>query len=111
MRKSFLLLLITIIAFSCKKEDDKEVPSTPIVTDNGVVFNADEVPYQTLSEYEFFLGDLKDLTPNERVLPYSLISSLFTDYAKKKRFIWMPEGVRAEYVSDNQIFDHNGPAQ
>jgi len=57
-------------------------------------------PHQTLSAYNFFEGDLKDLNPTFGVVPYDLISPLFSDYAKKKRFIWMPNGVKGNYVDD-----------
>ncbi|WP_040279520.1 Ig-like domain-containing protein [Psychroserpens damuponensis] len=65
-----------------------------------VSFNLGEVPYATLSEYNFFNGDLKNLNPVNGVMPYDLNSTLFTDYAHKKRFIWMPEGTKANYNSD-----------
>lgn len=78
------------------------VTVTPVST---VVFNLDEVPYNTLSEYNFFNGDLKDLNPVYGVLPYDLISPLFSDYAHKKRFVWMPDGTKANYNSDFKPFD------
>ncbi|MBI1318406.1 MAG: hypothetical protein GC168_05560 [Candidatus Hydrogenedens sp.] len=49
-----------------------------------------------LSEYNLF-SDLASLTPNDGVVPYDLNSPLFTDYADKYRFIWMPEGTSATY--------------
>ena len=61
----------------------------------------ENVPYQTLSEYNFFQGNLKDLNPNFGLVPYTLNSTLFSDYAKKKRFIWMPNNVKATYVGDD----------
>ena len=39
------------------------------------------------------------------VIPYEPISTLFTDYAKKKRFVWMPNNVQATYVADNEHID------
>lgn len=55
-------------------------------------------PYESLSEYHFFSGNLRDLTPNEGVLPYDLNSALFTDYAEKARFVWMPKGSTARFT-------------
>jgi uncharacterized repeat protein (TIGR03806 family) len=55
-------------------------------------------PYEKLSEYGFFKGDLANLEPSERVIPYDLNSPLFTDYAHKARFVWMPEGTSANYT-------------
>ena len=57
-------------------------------------------PYDTLSEYNFFEGDLKDLDPVFGVLPYDINSALFSDYAHKKRFIWIPNGSMATYEND-----------
>lgn len=66
----------------------------------AVNFNLEEIPYATLSEYNFFNGVLKNLDPVHGVLPYDLNSPLFSDYAHKKRFVWMPEGSKANYNSD-----------
>ena len=38
-------------------------------------------------------------------IPYDLITPLFTDYAKKKRFIWLPNGVSGSYVDDYSPID------
>ncbi|MCB0457867.1 MAG: hypothetical protein KDC91_08995, partial [Flavobacteriaceae bacterium] len=63
------------------------------------------VPYPTLSEYNFFEGDLANHEPVYGVLPYEPISTLFTDYAHKKRFVWMPYGVKASYNGDGNILE------
>ncbi len=60
--------------------------------------------FDNLSEYNFFVGDMKNLEPNDGVLPYDLNSPLFTDYAHKLRFVWMPVGTSAQY-DDVQSFD------
>lgn len=60
-------------------------------------------PLKKLSQYHFFKGDLKLLMPNNRVLPYDLITPLFSDYALKARFVWMPEGTAAKYVKDEAL--------
>lgn len=54
-------------------------------------------PFAKLSEYHFFTGVMSALVPNSRVIPYELITPLFTDYAWKARFIYMPEGKTADY--------------
>ncbi|MEM7289662.1 MAG: SO2930 family diheme c-type cytochrome, partial [Pseudomonadota bacterium] len=63
-----------------------------------------EKPYEKLSDYNFFQGALAELEPNERVLPYDLNSPLFSDYAHKARFVWMPEGTGAQYTT-GQVLD------
>ncbi|HAT65007.1 MAG TPA: hypothetical protein DCS66_10445, partial [Flavobacteriaceae bacterium] len=70
-----------------------------------VNFDINAVPYNTLSEYNFFEGDLASQEPVYGVLPYDLISPLFTDYAHKKRFVWMPYGVKAQYESDASVLN------
>jgi uncharacterized repeat protein (TIGR03806 family) len=84
--------------------------ATGIVTINilpysPVNYDSSAVPYPTLSEYNFFEGDLANQEPVYGVLPYELISPLFTDYAHKKRFVWMPYGVKAQYESDATILN------
>lgn len=64
-----------------------------------------EVPYQTLSEYNFFTGELASLDPVFTVLPYEPISALFSDYAHKKRFVWMPKNTSATYVDYGKILE------
>lgn len=103
----FLLLFLSAIVFSCKSDDDYE--EGPLDDDqqleSPVNFDINEVPYQVLSEYNFYLGNMEDLIPVYGVLPYNLITPLFTDYAKKSRFIWMPKGVSASFVNAESIFD------
>ncbi len=100
------VVTIIILGFlSCVKEDVNP-PIEPFPEDTtGVQFDINLVPYPKLSDYQIFIGDMKDQEPNERVLPYSLITTLFTDYALKKRFLWMPEGVSANYITDSEVFD------
>jgi uncharacterized repeat protein (TIGR03806 family) len=49
-------------------------------------------PKQRLSEYGFFTGNMASLTPAERVFPYEVNAPLFSDYAEKARFIYLPAG-------------------
>jgi uncharacterized repeat protein (TIGR03806 family) len=70
-----------------------------------VNFDLNEIPYTNLSEYNFFEGDLSDMNPVYGVLPYTLNSTLFTDYALKKRFVWMPDNVKAAYENDYTTLD------
>jgi len=56
-----------------------------------------------LSDYGFFQGELNQLNPAEKVIPYDLINPLFSDYAEKDRFVYVPQGT-ATYRSDG-VFD------
>jgi uncharacterized repeat protein (TIGR03806 family) len=111
MKKIYFFVILTvsiIFIFSCKKDDPEEVKSDPPVVDapDPVQFDLAEVPYEHLSDYRFYLGNLKEMTPNSRVIPYDIINQLFSDYAHKQRFIWMPEGVKAVYESDGKILQY-----
>lgn len=54
-------------------------------------------PSLNLSEYGFFTGNLADLTPQNNVFPYEVNAPLFSDYAEKARFIYLPEGQKMAY--------------
>src|SRR5437016_7677609 len=50
-----------------------------------------------LSAWKLFTGNPTGLNPNTGVVPYDLNTPLFSDYATKYRFIWMPPGSSAVY--------------
>ncbi|NCN84157.1 MAG: hypothetical protein GW808_09340 [Sphingomonadales bacterium] len=55
-----------------------------------------------LSEYHFF-RDSAGWQPNDRVVPYQLNMPLFSDYAEKYRFIYVPEGEQAKANGDGLL--------
>lgn len=61
-------------------------------------------PYEKLSDYGLFTGELKNHTPAENVIPYDLNTPLFSDYAYKLRFVKIPGGRTATYSPD-EVFD------
>jgi len=103
MKKQYLLVslfILLVISFqSCSDQDDEYILASPVVVD------LTQVPYPKLSDYRFFEGDLKNQKPAQNVLPYEPASSLFTDYAHKKRFVWMPAGTMATYDSDVKVLN------
>ncbi len=101
---NFLILSVLLIVLSCKTEDDSDqgYVSQPV---SPVNFNIAAIPYPNLSDYNFFDGTLKELNPVYGVIPYETITPLFTDYAHKKRFIWMPNNVKATYNTDGSILN------
>ena len=66
-------------------------------------------PPQKLSEYGFF-KDMQSQLPSENVLPYTLVSPLFSDYADKLRFIYIPDNGFAKNVPDKVYDFPNGTA-
>lgn len=85
-----------------------EISNEAIITINAVpIVNGDLslVPFPKLSDFHFFIGDIKNLIPSLNVIAYEPASALFTDYASKKRFVWMPANVKATYVADNKTLE------
>jgi uncharacterized repeat protein (TIGR03806 family) len=98
------LLAFCVLVISCAKETPEPPPTPGPVPPPaaGVNFDPATVPYATLSAYNFFQGDMADHQPVQGVLPYDVITPLFSDYAKKKKFVWMPGGAPATYAGDHQ---------
>lgn len=55
---------------------------------------------QRLSEYAFFAGPIADLRPAPGVYPYEVNAPLFSDYAEKARFIYLPAGAKMVFQPD-----------
>ncbi|MFM8371864.1 MAG: hypothetical protein ACKOCO_05730, partial [Bacteroidota bacterium] len=68
---------------------------------SGLSFNVRSIdaPELYLSGYMFFTGNLSDLTPADGVFEYEVNAPLFTDYAEKKRFIYLPAGTSLTYTA------------
>ncbi len=96
------LVLVAILGFVRCSNDDSPEEYTPV---SPVVMDLTAVPYPKLSDYKFFDGELKLQNPSYKVLPYKPASELFSDYAHKKRFVWMPLGSKATYDGDDNILD------
>ena len=99
LKFKFVVLLafsISITLSSCSSSDDDftEVPDISVSITNTL--------HPKLSDYNFFKGDIKLQLPSDELLPYEPISSLFTDYAKKKRFVYVPKNKKANYTADDE---------
>jgi uncharacterized repeat protein (TIGR03806 family) len=68
-----------------------------------VTFIADGRP-EHLSDWHVLDVAGGRLAPNAGVLPYDLVTPLFSDYAHKLRTVWMPAGKSAAYSAD-QAFE------
>jgi len=91
--------LVIIFLIACSSQEDNYIPVSPVVVD------LTQVPYPKLSDYHFFEGDMKLQIPSLNVIPYAPASSLFSDYAHKKRFVWMPQGTKGSFLADNKIIE------
>ena len=56
-----------------------------------------------LSDYGLFLQPLKELKPAQKMMLYDLNTPLFTDYANKKRYIFIPDGKSSLYKVNDAI--------
>jgi uncharacterized repeat protein (TIGR03806 family) len=104
MRRKLLLCCLAITfafsLFSCTSGGDNDYePVSPVVLD------VTQVPYAKLSDYKFFTGEMKNLEPAYKVIPFKPHSELFSDYALKKRFVWMPAGASATYNGDGNVLE------
>ena len=70
---------------------DRSAPSSP-----PGFRDVDAFPFQHLSAYGFFVGNMSLLEPVNGVVPYQVTSPLWADHAGKARFIVLPEGEQIE---------------
>ena len=106
------LVSFTLLIISCSRneEDNYIDPNETANRQSNVVsgpvrFELSQTPFPKLSDYHFFIGPLRDQKPGYKVVPYEPASSLFSDYAHKKRFIWMPQGTSATYNGDDNVLE------
>lgn len=108
MTKKYPIFIILIFScalslfYACSNDQDDSTDYVPV---SPVTVDLTQVPYPKLSDYKFFDGELKNLSPSLDVLPYQPASSLFADYAHKKRFVWMPKGTKATYNGDGNVLE------
>jgi uncharacterized repeat protein (TIGR03806 family) len=84
-----IAVLVSIFLASCGGSRTKEVR----------LYLEEPFP-QKLSQWHLFTNSRAGLQPNPRVIPYDLNTPLFSDYASKHRFVWMPPGTSALYRDD-----------
>ena len=82
-----ILLLLATVSLGSRPEN------TSIQAANGVK--------SRLSEYTFFTGKIADLSPAANVFPYEVNAPLFSDYAEKARFVYLPAGQSMVYHAEH----------
>ncbi|MFW5659024.1 MAG: hypothetical protein ACOCZ8_03470, partial [Bacteroidota bacterium] len=80
------LILLTLLLVGCNEDPTPDETMARVLTD-----------HEQLSDYGFFAGELKQQMPAADVHPYELNTELFSDYAYKARFVYVPEGAVGEY--------------
>ena len=100
--KFFLMALVIIFALTnCKKDPEPEVEPHPSPV------KIDSLTYR-LSDLALFYGTLSNLNPTDNVIPYDLNTPLYSDYASKKRFIYLTSGTEILYNEDGSFDFPNG---
>ncbi len=99
-------LALSLLAPSCSSDPAAKAPPGPtrdaaISGDGGVTPAPEGEPYQTLEEWHLF-SDAKAQVPAARVIPYEVIAQLFSDYAFKRRFIYVPSGQKIAYSATDR---------
>jgi uncharacterized repeat protein (TIGR03806 family) len=106
MKQSLVLCtaLVLILSAGCQTSTKKDqVPKARKVASQLMVKPDHIYAPQWLSEYGFFDGELANLEPTQQLTPYSLNTPLFSDYAEKERFIYLPEGTAISYTEKGPV--------
>ena len=61
------------------------------------------LPYDSLSAYGFFVGELVELRPAPGVVAYEVMAPLWSDGTDKRRFLYLPPGTRAERDAEGNL--------
>lgn len=103
---------VTVVVFAalaaCTPEVNtgSPVPAPQTYCDEpGTAVNVDpaQEPCKKLSGYRLFKQGAFPQQPNEGVVSYEMATPLFSDYARKFRFIYLPPGTEITY-SENGVF-------
>lgn len=102
-KQIFTFFLLSLLIVSCAPQTKEEVSSESVEAVLAPEEANGKFPYRRLSTYGFFEGEIAALSPKEQILPYQPASSLFTDYALKSRFVYLPEGTKANLAGEELL--------
>ncbi|HVU03966.1 MAG TPA: hypothetical protein VHE30_19540 [Polyangiaceae bacterium] len=100
-------LALSLTAASCSSDDAAKPPHHDGASDaaahgdGGVTPAPEGSPYATLEEWHLFT-DAKAQVPASGVIPYDVIAQLFSDYAFKRRFVYVPPGKKIGYSATDR---------
>ena len=99
MKSVFYATSLALTLIGCKIPDsnnEKPVTDTEHARTNNDNIRKDRQPLSfgpdKLSGYGLFQGELAMQEPAANVIPYDINMPLFSDYAKKNRFVYVPDG-------------------
>lgn len=97
MIRGVFLAAALVLALANDAGAERAAPAGP---DMHVILAAQ--PAAALSAYKLF-ADLPARRPAPGVTPYDLATPLFSDYALKSRYVFVPPGAQARYVSPDVL--------
>lgn len=104
--RALALALATATAAGCYSDpepvDTAIVETCEVAPGTAVSFDPQAEPCQLLSSYRFFADGPAQIA-NDGVIPYDVNTPLFSDYASKHRFLWLPDGASINYVEDGPL--------
>lgn len=74
----------------------------PALEPSPVTIDVTAPPARSIDAYHLF-QDVRRQIPNAGLVPYTINTPLFSDYAEKYRFVYVPRGKTAHYESENAI--------
>jgi len=102
MNRYLIVFIVSIFVCIVACKEDLIEPE-PLLFERVELFNLAQVPFQNLSQYGFYKGEMAELNPHRALLPYELPTGLFSNYAIKQRLIYFPLTGKAEYIDDEQL--------
>lgn len=94
-RGVFRLSLLGLLAGACGNSSTGTQTCTPV--------SGGATAFSTLDQWCQVSLVNGDVVPNAEVTPYGLNTPLFSDYAVKRRTVWMPDGGSATYDATNVL--------
>lgn len=93
MNRILVAPLLIVLFLACQQRNTQKKVVEEVAFKGSSSF---EVP-EKLSEWELFQEPLRQLNPNVGIMPYTINTPLFSDYALKSRFIKVPQSKPATY--------------
>lgn len=84
---TLFIFAIIILFTQCKEVSNNQI----------VLLKDNQAPFEKLSEYHFFIDDIKNLTPNNGLIPYDLINSFKMNSALSNYFVYVPKDSIVHY--------------
>ena len=104
-----ILIVFGLLLSGCEQTPSKHTaPKARKVTSSVEKIDIDHNDPEWLSSYGFFKGDMAALVPNTNVYSYAINTPLFSNYAKKERFVYLPEGKKVHFKTKGPLDFESG---